>query len=724
MTDITRFTINVSERPPNLKAQSRRDGNWADVALPLAQANEILQARVSELENRVRTVSRSVIELSAEISSSGRADAQEVLFTRTEKTGNDVLSQAGLIRELTAEVATKATTAALQSVTNSVNANASGISASSAALTALTAEVATKATAAALTALSARVTTNEEGITSESQRITELGASLNDVSHGLDRADRLTVQFQGSDATYLSGRLVAGGNIEAGPRSEIRTFTIQKSGRVGNRFTLELLPSMPALWPAGDLTFRVGNRNLTLRAEGTKAGVNAPNEWHVETGIYISSLTRVQEILEARVNLVENVDGSTTLSQLARWLVKTKVGDLQGGIGLYNDGTKVQLLVQADRFAILPTGTSLDELSVPFIVEDGVVYMDEALIRNGTIVNAMIKNATITTAKLKDLSVSNAKIADLAVNNAKIADATIEFAKMVRANIFDLTIGNKIESDNFIRKGTAITTAVAAKAVLHGITFTHGTAGAVGNGVVVNLTRLQQSGTPVKVASQSDNRIFNITLLEDHNGDVTLDRNDIVTAFNAATNVVVASGTGTFDLDFSDPGTETVMLANGLDTTTSHPGRGFSILRSGEAQFLLADIADLNALKINADQITAGLLTADRIDSNIKNITSLWSGTDTFNTTTTITLDTPITGFDSIGLNYSNDYWTLQNRGGDYVFYIDEFPIDIVTGDLCGFGRGVDLHSIKISSGNSVNITRVSGSAQLTIRGILGYRSP
>ncbi|WP_140405236.1 phage tail tip fiber protein, partial [Klebsiella pneumoniae] len=48
-----------------------------------------------------------------------------------------------------------------------------------------------------------------------------------------------------------------------------------------------------------------------------------------------------------------------------------------------------QFLVQADTFAVYTGGTGK---AYPFIVQGGVAYMQEALIRDGSITNAKIGN--------------------------------------------------------------------------------------------------------------------------------------------------------------------------------------------------------------------------------------------------------------------------------------------------------------------------------------------
>lgn len=137
----------------------------------------------------------------------------------------------------------------------------------------------------------------------------------------------------------------------------------------------------------------------------------------------------VQE-MELRITRVENVDGSTTLSQLARWLVKATIDDLTGGIGLFNDGETVKFYVTADKFAIIPPGATDDDGTViPFAVTDGKVYIDTAVIR--------------------DASIKALKVEDGFFDNITAVKGTLAHANIDKGNVFDLSIGNVIQSDNF-----------------------------------------------------------------------------------------------------------------------------------------------------------------------------------------------------------------------------------------------------------------------------------
>ena len=106
----------------------------------------------------------------------------------------------------------------------------------------------------------------------------------------------------------------------------------------------------------------------------------------------LANATAVQE-LTTRVTATENVDGSTMLASLARWLVKTTVNGLTAGVGLVNDGGFTRFYVNAQRFAILSGDSGSG--TIPFFVENGIVYLDEARIRNVAISGAQIKLATI-----------------------------------------------------------------------------------------------------------------------------------------------------------------------------------------------------------------------------------------------------------------------------------------------------------------------------------------
>jgi hypothetical protein len=151
---------------------------------------------------------------------------------------------------------------------------------------------------------------------------------------------------------------------------------------------------------------------------------------------------------------------STVNGLSGQYTVKIDNNGYVTGFGLAStpiNGTPVStFIVRADRFAISsPSGPNVTPRT-PFIVvttptvENGVtipagVYIDNATIKDASIVNAKIGNLAVDEAKIANGAIVNAKIGDAAISSAKIADAAITNAKIAfaavgSANILDAAI--------------------------------------------------------------------------------------------------------------------------------------------------------------------------------------------------------------------------------------------------------------------------------------------
>ena len=114
-----------------------------------------------------------------------------------------------------------------------------------------------------------------------------------------------------------------------------------------------------------------------------------------------------------------------------------------------NSGSGAQSFVQfsADKFAVWSGSASV----APFIINSGVVYIDDARIQDGAITNARIANATIEGAKIANATIvaanianatiTTAKIGNAQITNALIADATIDTAKIANLNAGKINAG-------------------------------------------------------------------------------------------------------------------------------------------------------------------------------------------------------------------------------------------------------------------------------------------
>ena len=112
-----------------------------------------------------------------------------------------------------------------------------------------------------------------------------------------------------------------------------------------------------------------------------------------------------------------------------------RVGDRVAGVGLVNDGGVTRFFINADRFAIIdPDDADPEDGVVPFIVVDGEVYIRSAVIQ--------------------DASIESVKAARAFLTNLTAVHGVLDFARINKGNIFDLTVENVIQSDNY-QKGLA-----------------------------------------------------------------------------------------------------------------------------------------------------------------------------------------------------------------------------------------------------------------------------
>ncbi|MBC5790602.1 phage tail tip domain-containing protein [Providencia sp. JUb39] len=151
---------------------------------------------------------------------------------------------------------------------------------------------------------------------------------------------------------------------------------------------------------------------VRVEMDGKIAGVNQ------EMDVKIDSL---KGTINSKYNLAVNADGRVAgmhMSASNEPAIPTKV------------------IFTADKFAVAPQdGSDI----VPFVVEGNKVYMDGAVIKNGSIGTAQIGDASITNAKIGNAAINSAHIGNAAIQTAHITDGAIDNAK----------IGNVIQSNNW-----------------------------------------------------------------------------------------------------------------------------------------------------------------------------------------------------------------------------------------------------------------------------------
>jgi predicted phage tail protein len=140
------------------------------------------------------------------------------------------------------------------------------------------------------------------------------------------------------------------------------------------------------------------------------------------------------------------------------------------GIGIGVESGASDIILMANRVSISDPSNNATR-KYPFIVVGGVVYMDTAMIRDGTINTAKIGDAQITNAKIADASISTAKIGNAQITNALIADAQINSAKIQDGAITTAKIGDAQINTAKIGFAQIDTLRIAAGAVTIGNSF-------------------------------------------------------------------------------------------------------------------------------------------------------------------------------------------------------------------------------------------------------------
>ncbi|HBR4344431.1 TPA: carbohydrate binding domain-containing protein [Klebsiella pneumoniae] len=293
----------------------------------------------------------------------------------------------------------------------------------------VTDEINNAANATAITNLTTRVTSAEGKITSQGTAITQLTSDLSTANGKItananaitslqstvtQQGNTLTSQGQAitklnSDLSDLSGVVNTKASVSA--VSELTTRITNAEGKItANSSALNSITSR-----VDDAEASIDGLNETTAANGM-AMANGFQQLRAQIGDNQAAITQTNKVVAdmekttaEQINTVQSsVNGmSATVQEVSRTVadINGKLGAQWGvkvatdngganprvaGIQLGIDATgSSQFLVQADTFAVYTGGTGK---AYPFIVQGGVAYMQEALIRDGSITNAKIGN--------------------------------------------------------------------------------------------------------------------------------------------------------------------------------------------------------------------------------------------------------------------------------------------------------------------------------------------
>ena len=182
----------------------------------------------------------------------------------------------------------------------------------------------------------------------------------------------------------LSGKIESG-SLATALRNEIDKVELYRSEFIGDRnariFTDQQFSSLLTQYAADldQLQFYLGNE-IIARQIGQDSLLGSVNTVALASE---QNIAAVQTTLQTNITTVEGEVAAIG----ALYTAKVTVNGLIGGFGVYNDGTEVEAGFDVDRFWI---GRTNSDKKKPFIVQNDEVFINTAVIQNGTISMAKI----------------------------------------------------------------------------------------------------------------------------------------------------------------------------------------------------------------------------------------------------------------------------------------------------------------------------------------------
>lgn len=233
-----------------------------------------------------------------------------------------------------------------------------------------------------------RITLNYSELLSEIQNRVAgdkaLSAALADLQAGVTQA----VAFVQNEVNTR----IDGDNALAQQVGVIAALNAKNASAIINEATARVTAD-GALTTQVNALFAATGKNAAAVTAETTARTNADSA-------LASQITTAQSTLNGQIASVQTglqtnintVNGRVTAIG-ALYTAKVSVNGLVGGFGVYNDGTTIEAGFEVDRFWIGRTG---QDKVLPFIVDNGVVYMNKARIRNADIDTLKIAGNAVT----------------------------------------------------------------------------------------------------------------------------------------------------------------------------------------------------------------------------------------------------------------------------------------------------------------------------------------
>jgi len=250
--------------------------------------------------------------------------------------------------------------------------------------------------------------------------------------------NRITVAA--GDVLQLSGWFYCAGTTGTNARVGIRTYTTD-TGTTQSDQVYQNYNFTTGGWQKIDLSLTVSSTGKSAFNHFVLIGAAAVNAAIWFCDMDLRKQTTQLQVMSAAVQTTSQAIADTNGDLAAMYNIKTQltVGGVPyiAGIGVGVENTSgvitTQILLSAQR--IIALNEANGSTVAPFIVDNGVVYINTAVIKDASILSAKIADAAIEQAKIALLAVDNARIANSTITNAKIANLTIESGKIKDAQI-------------------------------------------------------------------------------------------------------------------------------------------------------------------------------------------------------------------------------------------------------------------------------------------------
>ncbi|WP_116867145.1 TipJ family phage tail tip protein [Pseudomonas syringae] len=290
-------------------------------------------------------------------------------------------------RDNTAVLASEqsATSAAVSGLSSTVTQQANSISSVSGRTTSLentvnstTNGLATKASASALSSTQSAVSQQGQTLTAQSTQIQGLNASLGDTNANVSSVNQALANVNNVLASRVDAMVSTVGNVSAAIQSEAATRA-NADAAIGRSID--------------SLSASMGTAYSAIQSESvTRADADGALSRRVDD--VQSTAGNASAYAQQAINTAASINGKMSSSYTVK--LGTTANNIQWaagfGLGLSNETgvTQSQFVVSADSFVVLNGNPNNGAVFSPFAVENGQVFIADAVIKKATITNALV----------------------------------------------------------------------------------------------------------------------------------------------------------------------------------------------------------------------------------------------------------------------------------------------------------------------------------------------